>query len=236
MKHLTEREIVQRYLYCTVELESRLSAGEDFTSVADDLPVAAHVNHPETLAVLLTNTVHSDLTGHCIDEIRDMGDSYLNKYIHPKSMEDISRQVPRFYAHGDRHKSFLFVQYVYFEADHSFQPMITFTKPSLLPDGSVVCLTLFPQQFGSLTRKVEQVVEIDQFRLRNFRKFQSLSPREIELLKLLGTGLNNATIGEIFGISRQTVETHRKHLKRKLEIKSFQELMRFALAFGLLEL
>lgn len=235
MHRLTEQDLVQRFRYFTGELESRLARGEDFYEAAEDFPIAVHINHPTTLEVIHTNSYHANITGHTIDEIRAMGPAFLRDYIHPQSMETMPKYLPSFYRSRDKHKTYGFVQYVYFDQIRRYRPIVTFTKPSILPSGHVVCLSPFPNEFGQMSRKIEQVVEIDRFRLRNFEKLQQLTEREIELLKLLGSGLTNQVIADSLAISRLTVETHRKRLKRKLELDSMRDLIKFALACGLIE-
>lgn len=43
-----------------------------------------------------------------------------------------------------------------------------------------------------------------------------LTPRELEVLIVLGEGLSNKELGNRFGISTRTIETHRKSIARKL--------------------
>ncbi len=43
-----------------------------------------------------------------------------------------------------------------------------------------------------------------------------LTPRELELFVALGDGLTNKEVGQRFGITTRTVETHRKAISRKL--------------------
>lgn len=43
-----------------------------------------------------------------------------------------------------------------------------------------------------------------------------LTPRELEILIVLGEGLSNKELGNRFGISTRTIETHRKSIARKL--------------------
>ena len=43
-----------------------------------------------------------------------------------------------------------------------------------------------------------------------------LTPRELELFTMLGEGLSNKELGQRFGISTRTVETHRKSISKKL--------------------
>lgn len=52
-----------------------------------------------------------------------------------------------------------------------------------------------------------------------------LSSREKEVLAHIAKGYTNKKIGELLEISVQTVETHRKHIKTKLKVKTTIELL-----------
>jgi two-component system response regulator NreC len=62
-----------------------------------------------------------------------------------------------------------------------------------------------------------------------------LSDREREVLRLLALGHTNQEIAGILFISVRTAETHRAHIMRKLELSTRAELVRYAIAAGLLE-
>jgi two-component system response regulator NreC len=62
-----------------------------------------------------------------------------------------------------------------------------------------------------------------------------LSEREREVLRLLALGHTNQEIAKMLFISVRTAETHRAHIMQKLNLKSRAELVRYALAEGLLE-
>src|SRR5947209_13339587 len=55
-----------------------------------------------------------------------------------------------------------------------------------------------------------------------------LSDRELEILELIGKGRDVHEIAEALHISRKTVETHRAHIKEKLNLKNAREVSRFA--------
>ncbi|RYD84019.1 MAG: response regulator transcription factor, partial [Verrucomicrobiaceae bacterium] len=57
---------------------------------------------------------------------------------------------------------------------------------------------------------------------------QRLTRRELEILRLLGSGLGTKQIAETLQVSHKTVESHRIHIKEKLGIGSAPELARFA--------
>jgi two-component system response regulator NreC len=62
-----------------------------------------------------------------------------------------------------------------------------------------------------------------------------LSPREVEVLRLIAFGHTNAEIGEQLFLSVRTVETHRSHIQRKLSLTTRADLVGYALERGLLE-
>jgi len=63
-----------------------------------------------------------------------------------------------------------------------------------------------------------------------------LTPRELEVLRLVAEGLTNQAIAERLGISRKTVDVHRTNLMRKLDLHDVTELVKFALRRGLISL
>lgn len=58
---------------------------------------------------------------------------------------------------------------------------------------------------------------------------ESLTEREIEILKLISEGLSNKEIGDQLFISHRTVDTHRTNLMKKLNVHNIAGLIRFAL-------
>jgi DNA-binding NarL/FixJ family response regulator len=56
-----------------------------------------------------------------------------------------------------------------------------------------------------------------------------LTPREREMLFLIGEGLSNREIADALVLSVKTVETHRANLSRKLNVRSRAGLMRLAM-------
>lgn len=62
----------------------------------------------------------------------------------------------------------------------------------------------------------------------------ALSEREREVLQHIAEGLTNKDISRQLGVSVRTVETHREHVMRKLNIHSVAGLTRFAIAQGII--
>lgn len=56
-----------------------------------------------------------------------------------------------------------------------------------------------------------------------------LSPREVEIVRLIALGYTSVEIAGKLHLSRRTVETHRARIFQKLELRTRAELVRFAL-------
>jgi len=61
-----------------------------------------------------------------------------------------------------------------------------------------------------------------------------LTPREVEVLKLIANELNNMQIANQLNISERTVETHRKNIFRKTNTKGVVGLLKFAMEHRLI--
>ncbi|HKI33814.1 MAG TPA: response regulator transcription factor [Gemmataceae bacterium] len=66
--------------------------------------------------------------------------------------------------------------------------------------------------------------------------YDTLTPREREVLQLAAEGLTNAEIAARLSISPRTAETHRGNLMRKLNLRTQTDLIRFALRRGIVTL
>ena len=235
MGYLTEAEHLERYEYYTLQIEERLLEGEAFKTVSDQIPVVAHLSHPETFEIVEANEKYIHSSGYELEEVQEDWLEYVMNTIHPASAKSILSFLPTFFKTRRPNQTVNFIEYARLAGQTDYSPLLVFTKPSKLPNGLLLWLAVAPEDFGKSSKKVEQIIKMDTFKLKHFRRFQSLTDREVEILKLLANGYNNPRIADCLYISRNTVETHRKKIKRKLELKSLRDLMRYAFAFGLVE-
>lgn len=76
---------------------------------------------------------------------------------------------------------------------------------------------------GALMSRILDPAESEQW-----NRIATLSDRELEVLRLFGAGLRKGEVAARLGLSANTVETYRSHLKQKLGIATGAELYRFA--------
>lgn len=65
---------------------------------------------------------------------------------------------------------------------------------------------------------------------------ESLSSRQIEILKLWGESYSNQEIADRFFISVRTVESHKNHIMQKLNLKSTVDMVKFAIKNNIIEI
>ncbi|MEM6991070.1 MAG: LuxR C-terminal-related transcriptional regulator [Myxococcota bacterium] len=65
------------------------------------------------------------------------------------------------------------------------------------------------------------------------KRAETLSARQLQLARLVASGMSNAQVAEQLGISRRTVTSHLDHIYARLDIRSRTALTRWVLERGL---
>lgn len=93
---------------------------------------------------------------------------------------------------------------------------------------AIKAVSMAQPYFGSAISKIV----FDQYLKGGLQTEQSspdgISPREREIVQLLAEGKSNKEVATELGISVKTAETHRAAIMKKLGMKSFSELVRYA--------
>jgi DNA-binding NarL/FixJ family response regulator len=81
---------------------------------------------------------------------------------------------------------------------------------------------------------INTVIQSVKILLHNELKHRTkFTKRENEIIVFIGQGIKNSEIATALTISKSTVETHRKNIRKKLKLKSNDNLQIFALIFSL---
>ena len=86
--------------------------------------------------------------------------------------------------------------------------------------------------FDSTINSFKTIIERSHFIKNNIEKYTSLTPREKETLKFIILGYTNEHISDKMYISFNTVRTHRNRIWQKLEIKHFQDCLKYKCFFN----
>lgn len=116
---------------------------------------------------------------------------------------------------------------------NSIEPKIIFTASS--PEKAIHALKcgafdylLYPIDFDDLKLAINRISENSLAKSNRYPKFDfmaKLTPKETEILHLLFEGKTSKTIAESLGITKNTVDTHRRKIVEKLEEKSILKLI-----------
>ena len=69
---------------------------------------------------------------------------------------------------------------------------------------------------------------------KNRVKFEKMTKREKQVMRLWANGNSSFEISRILGVSKNTVATHRKNIIKKTKLKSPRAIVLFALGFDIL--
>jgi RNA polymerase sigma factor (sigma-70 family) len=113
------------------------------------------------------------------------------------------------------------------------------TSVRAMKAGAVEFLTK-PFRDRDLLGAIEQAIERDRVARRQQaemaelrRRFQSLTPREQEVMELVVSGLLNKQIAAELGISEATVKIHRGQVMEKMQAQSLADLVRMSDKLGI---
>lgn len=92
--------------------------------------------------------------------------------------------------------------------------------------------------FGSLVLERCQLIDRNTRRLKTapVSKMDLLTPRETQVLRMIGRGLGRKEIADELHRSPRTIDNHRASIMRKLNITDRVELVRYAIREGLVEI
>src|SRR5436305_8231028 len=89
---------------------------------------------------------------------------------------------------------------------------------------------LYPRAVTALVREYLEAARLGEEAPRD-----PLSPRELQVVKLIAEGFTSDEIAQELVISRKTVDRHRANLLQKLGMRNVAEVTRYAIRRGLLE-
>jgi len=89
--------------------------------------------------------------------------------------------------------------------------------------------------FGVFGKKVSDQLNIFIKDSNSWQKFNSLTKREKEVLKLITNGNTNRDIAEMQFVSEHTIRTQREKIRYKLDASNLFEMIKFSQAFELID-
>jgi DNA-binding CsgD family transcriptional regulator len=221
----------------SIEKQIRAKIGA-LDKIAGDLPCVIIIHNLTSDRVEYMSQRGLDILGVDLKTLKNLGPEYFEKYFNP---EDAKDYTPKFLELLKRNKSgemFTFFQQVRAKENELWEWYLSSSTVFLRDEYAKPILSLTMAQtispVSNLNNRVDRLLEENLFLKKNLDKYNLLTKREKEILNLLASGASSNAIKDKLFLSINTVETHRKAIKRKLQIHSTYELTKFAKAFDII--
>ncbi len=211
---------------------------EELKKLCDSSPQMVSIFEFENFSysMVYSNKSAYDFLGVTEEETNKLGFKYILKLVHPENIGAIYLLI-KFYNELNN-KNNMFSHTYYLKSKNGWEWTYASVKPAILnSDGGVKYLLGVGCSVDDLLKNKKQVSAFRKninFLEENTEKYLMLSEREKEVLKLICEEYTSKEIAEKLCLSSLTVDTHRKNLIDKLDVKSSIGLVKYALLFNLL--
>lgn len=236
--NLTTREINDITSQQLFSLERKIYKNEfSIDTVGDYLPGNVLVTNLNNFSTEYMNKSGCNILMHSAEELAQLGPEYFQRFFNMDEMKGFTTRYVEMHQQQDSSSIYNFV--------HRVKPLNApfykwyFASAKLLFEhdqevsNKMIVIVNEVNTLGSIAKKINSVLEESDWMKKNFSKFCRLTSKEKEIISLLVLGNDTTYISDVLLITKLTVNTHRRNIKHKLEIKTLSELYKFAVAFGL---
>lgn len=199
--------------------------------LSDLIPGYIHLNNIHSGSLEYVSKKALEIFEKSITDIRNEGKTFIHN-ISDKKSQQIFLQKKAFFLQPINHsKTYSYIQRLHYR-EKKIPPTLFYSTSKLYRDKQNCISYTQPLQLLQNDSFLKELVDkrYDFFNT-HYYKYQLLTPRECEILKLIANGLTNQSISEQLFISIQTVKTHRKNICRKLETHRIVDFVKFSQVF-----
>jgi len=218
-----------------ISAEQKLNALE---AVTEELPVYI-IHDVRDFSVVFMSKVGLRQLGVTQEELRGLGGEYHTRFFNesdvnfylPKFIETLSLPGP--------HQWFSFFQQVATGKEREFEWHLSASRPFVYDEDGKALLTLtfalLLDPNHHLAEKAERLMDENLLLRENYSRFASLTRRERELMPYIVSGEKPVETSQRLSVSEETINTHRRNIKRKIGAKTSYDILKFAQAFNLVK-
>jgi len=222
------------------ELQKLRERNTMLEEILDMIPASIYINQIDVIGDMATgknvwaNKFALDYIGYSVDEISKMGFAYIEAVVHPDDLK-VAKDSISYLKDVTSDQIFNSVSRVK-PKDKNYrwqygQTRVFKYKPDGTPWQFVNVATEIADPLHTEKQLIDAMNEIN--RLKNALKLQSLTKRELEILKLVAQGKTDDEIAKQLFIGKGTVHTYRNKLLKKTETANTAALVAFAVRCGL---
>lgn len=175
---------------------------------------------------------------HSREELQALGPAYFEKFFPQEEIKFLNHGIQQFIVDDDQTCIHSFLQRVRPDSRCEYKWYFTSSRLCCTSDSAktnvIMHLAVEASTLNNLGSKLNKVFEENKFVSQNYRKFNLLTKREKEIVRLVALGNSSQDISDLLFISKNTVSNHRKNIMQKLEADCLSKLIRFAISFDLI--
>ena len=217
------------------EIEKKI---ETLETMEHELPVVIIVHDIRDSTVVYMSRKGLKNLNTTLDELRQMGTGYHSRFFNPEDARDYVPKILGLLESKNNDEMVSFFQQVRPSEKDPWRWYLSSAKVFMRDDKGKPLLTITTSipvdPHHNLTRKVERLLQENNFLRKNKHVFASLTKREKVILKMMALGLNSGEMAEQLHISQTTASTHRRNIKAKLKAQTSYDITKFAQAFDLI--
>lgn len=221
------------YIVEFVQMEKAIEAGKlHLQDVMDNFPGVIYLSDKHDLSLLKINRNGMRILGLSDSQLASLREASFEGVVHPDHVEFV---LPRFreLAQKDDPEA-MAAEFMQLRIGDDYKWVFTVIK-LFSPLDCLIGFSVPVQSFVSDSVKVTRTIDQNNFRISRLGRIKSLTPREGEILKLICEGKSNQEICDQLHVTINTVKSHRKSINSKLNVKSLGDLIKYAIAFDLVD-
>jgi len=220
-----------------LKIEEKL---KKFAPCAEQMPgvVVVHEIQEDNFRTVYMSQRGLDSLGVSLQELKDMKEKYHERFFNNEDMEDFMEKLNLLIFNKDQKETFTFFQQIKFKDRQEWvwhMGSIRIFHQDKHKNPTHLVTVAFPiDQMKHIPHKAERLLAENEFFRQNFKKFLALGSRSKQVLRLVALGKSSGDIAVELNISIETVNTHRKNIKKKLNISTTYQFTEYAQAYDLI--
>jgi DNA-binding CsgD family transcriptional regulator len=210
----------------------------EFAPYAEQMPGVVVIHKIGDFPVVYMSSNGLKLLGITMQELIDMETEYYNRFFNIEDMEGFRPKMTALLQNNSPAESFSYFQQVKYAGKTEWTWHISATRIFMWDEDGKPLLTVTTaipiDRMKHIEAKAERLLRENDFLKKHMNAFATLSKREQVILKLVALGETSGEIAADLFISVETVQTHRKNIRTKLDITSAVEFAEYARAFDLI--
>lgn len=211
---------------------------QNFAPYAEMMPGVVVIHAIRDFSAIYMSSNGLQLLGIDLQELQKIGKDYTPRFMNYDDMQPFLPKLKKLLEQNDPEQTFPFFHQVKLIGRKELAWYLSSIRIFHQDDKGRPTHTLtvaFPIDHSKKAmNKAERLLAENRFSRKNLDKYLNLGRRPREVLKLVALGKTSAEIAEQLNISVETVNSHRKKVKRILGISTSYEFTEYALAFDLI--